>query len=69
LELNLTQEVVAFEAGLSPRHYQQLESGLGNPTYRTIFEVAQALGAPIGEIVDPTRRARPERRRADKKTP
>jgi transcriptional regulator with XRE-family HTH domain len=68
LELNLSQEHVAFEAGLSPRHYQQLESGRGNPTYRTIFVVAQVLSCTVSKLLDhPAHRVRPQRRRARKK--
>jgi transcriptional regulator with XRE-family HTH domain len=68
LELNLSQEDVAFEAGLSPRHYQQLESGTGNPTYRTIFEVARVLGAPVQELLDPSESRKLQRRRAAKRS-
>jgi transcriptional regulator with XRE-family HTH domain len=35
LEVDLSQEDVAFDAGLSARHYQQLESGAANPTYQS----------------------------------
>jgi transcriptional regulator with XRE-family HTH domain len=67
LELNLTQEDVAFEAGISPRHYQQLESGAGNPTYRTIFVVSRVLDSAVAELLDPAHRAKLQRRRATRK--
>jgi transcriptional regulator with XRE-family HTH domain len=64
LALNLTQEYVAFEAGLSPRHYQQLESGAANPTYATLFEVARVLDVAVADLLDPGRVLRPAKRRA-----
>jgi transcriptional regulator with XRE-family HTH domain len=67
LELNLTQEAVAFDAGISPRHYQQLESGVGNPTYRTIFEVARVLGSGVGDLLNRAHHLRPQRHRAGKR--
>ena len=67
LKLNLSQEYVAFEAGLSTRHYQQLESGSGNPTYRTIFNVARVLNSTVLELLEPTLRPRLKRQRAQKK--
>jgi transcriptional regulator with XRE-family HTH domain len=56
-ELKLTQEDVAFEAGLSVRHYQQLESGEMNPTFRTLFNVAMVLKTTVPELT-----AMPKRR-------
>jgi transcriptional regulator with XRE-family HTH domain len=67
LELNLSQEAVAFDAGLSARHYQQVESGSANPTYHTLFEVARVLKSAIADLIDPERRLRPLRRRASRK--
>ena len=67
LELNLTQEAVAFDAGISPRHYQQLESGAANPTYQTLFEVARVLSVTVADLIDPTYRAKVQRFRASRK--
>lgn len=67
LELNLTQEAVAFEADISPRHYQQLESGAANPTYMTLFEVARVLGVTVAGLIDPAYRAKVQRFRASRK--
>lgn len=67
LELNLTQEDVAFDAGLSARHYQPLESGTANPTYQTLFKVARVLSVTVADLTDPTRRTRIQRRRASQK--
>jgi transcriptional regulator with XRE-family HTH domain len=67
LELNLTQEDVAFDAGLSARHYQQLESGAANPTYQTLFEVAGVLWVTLVDLIEPAHRAKIQRRRASRK--
>lgn len=56
--LGLTQEDVAHEAGLSVRHYQQLESGLGNPTFETLFNVARVLGQTVQQLLDAIDRQR-----------
>lgn len=60
-ELKLTQEDVAFEAGLSVRHYQQLESGEMNPTYRTLYNVAKVLKSSVSELT-----ASPKRRKSSR---
>jgi transcriptional regulator with XRE-family HTH domain len=70
LALGLTQEDVAFQAGLSVRHYQSLESGGLNPSYLVLRSVADALAIGISPLVmdaEPRRAeaqksARPRRR-------
>ena len=47
----LTQEEAAHEAGLSLRHYQNLESGALNPSYHTLRAVAKGLAVRLGELV------------------
>ena len=70
LERNLTQEAVAFDAGLSARHYQQLESGEANPTFATLFEIARVLDSAVVELIAPAQsRIKPRRRRASKNEP
>jgi transcriptional regulator with XRE-family HTH domain len=66
LELDLTQEAVAFDAGLSPRHFQELESGTANPTFATLFEIARVLNSSVAELATTARRPLPQRRRASK---
>jgi transcriptional regulator with XRE-family HTH domain len=46
-EAGLTQEAAAFEAGISVRHFQELESGRLNPSYLTLRSVAIALGTTL----------------------
>ena len=67
LEANRTQEDVAFAAGLSPRHYQQLESGIANPTYQSLFAIAGVLSVTVTDLISPARRSRAKRRRASRK--
>jgi DNA-binding XRE family transcriptional regulator len=49
-EAGLTQEGVAFEAGISVRHFQELESGRLNPSYLTLRSVAIALGTTLARM-------------------
>jgi transcriptional regulator with XRE-family HTH domain len=46
-----TQETTAFEAGLSVRHLQELESGRLNPSYLTLRAVAIATGTTVSRLV------------------
>ncbi len=48
----LTQEDVAYEAEVSIRHYQQLESGRMNPTLRTLYKVAGVLKMPVCKMLE-----------------
>ena len=71
LALDLTQEDVAFEAGLSPRHYQQLESEDGlanNPRYKTLFNVARVLRTSVSALVASERRPPGHKSRASKRS-
>ena len=47
----LTQEDVAYEAGVSLRTYQKLESGALNPGYLTLFIVARALHVRLSILI------------------
>ncbi len=55
-----TQEEVAWESGITYRHYQELERGKVNPTAKTLFAVARVLGRSVAEVtdVDPKLRGR-----------
>lgn len=46
----LTLSTVAAEAGLSPAYVSQIESGLANPTLRTLAQIAKGLGRTVGEL-------------------
>jgi len=49
----LTQEAFAERAGLTYKHYQQVESGL-KPNFRidTLIKLAEGLGLKLTELVD-----------------
>lgn len=51
LALGFTQEDIAFQAGLSVRHYQSLESGALNPSYLVLRSVADALAIGISPLI------------------
>ena len=56
----MTQEDVAFAAGVSVRHYQELESGRLNPSFLTLRAVAAATGTTLAKLAanaDRNRRA------------
>ncbi len=46
----LTLSTVAAEAGLSPGYVSQIESGLANPTMRTLAQIAKGLGRTVAEL-------------------
>ena len=50
----LTQETLSFNAGLSVRYVQRLESGEQQPTLETIFKLAHALHASPTELISST---------------
>jgi transcriptional regulator with XRE-family HTH domain len=47
----MTQEAVAFEAGISVRHFQELESGRLNPSYLMLRAVATAMKTTLVRIL------------------
>lgn len=54
----LSQEALAFAAGLSRPYVSQLERDLKSPTLDTLFQLAAALGLPASELVARVERAR-----------
>ena len=51
----LTQEDVAYEAGVALRTYQNLETGRLNPGYLTLLAVARALSVRLGDLLNEVR--------------
>ena len=47
-----TQEAIAHEAGVSLRHYQKIEAGLGDPRLSTLLRVAAALDTTLQSLLD-----------------
>ena len=54
----LTQERLAFQAGLSRPYISQLERDLKSPTLETLFLIAEALGISASAMVRKVERAR-----------
>lgn len=46
----MSQEELAFKAGISPAHLGQIERATKNPTIDTISRIASALSVPITEL-------------------
>jgi len=49
---NVSQEMLALEAGLDRTYISLLERGLRQPTVRTVFAIAEVLSVPPHEIVE-----------------
>lgn len=47
----LSQERLAFRAGLHPTYISQLERGTKSPTVDALSGIAKALGHPMSEII------------------
>ena len=54
----LTQERLAFRAGLSRPYVSQLERDLKSPTLHALFRLCDALGLRASELVARVERAR-----------
>lgn len=46
-ERHMSQEELAFRAGISAAHLGQIERALKNPTVDTVAKIAAAMGVPI----------------------
>lgn len=56
LEAGLSQEGLAYAAGLSRNHIQLLEREVGalpNPTLRTLYAIAEALDCRVIDLLPP----------------
>ena len=51
LALNLSQEQMAFEAGIDRTYASQIERGVSNPSLRVICAVAKVLGTSPVELL------------------
>lgn|SRR5574344_1730892 len=49
-ERKMSQEELAFKAGISPAHLGQIERATKNPTVDTVARIAYALSVPIAEL-------------------
>jgi transcriptional regulator with XRE-family HTH domain len=46
----LSQEEAASRARLDPKHWQQIEHGLTNPTVASLVGVSRALGVSLADL-------------------
>jgi transcriptional regulator with XRE-family HTH domain len=51
-ETGLTQEAVAHKAGVTAATYGLIERGQSNPTWATLTDIADALGASMVDIAN-----------------
>jgi transcriptional regulator with XRE-family HTH domain len=51
-ELGLSQEQLAFEAGLHRTYINGVERGVRNPTVTVLEQIATALGIPAGRLLN-----------------
>lgn len=49
--LNLSQEELAFEAGLHRTYISLLERGVKSPTLNVLFRLAEALDIPASQFI------------------
>ena len=52
LSKNMTQETVAWEAGIEPMQLSRIERGIINTSLSHILAVAKALGVKAKELMD-----------------
>ena len=50
-EHNITQEQLAFEAGITASSLSRIERGLNNPGWTTVTRLAAALEVSLSELV------------------
>lgn len=52
-ENHLTQQALADQAGVGLRHYQNIESGLINPSYKVLSAIVQRLAMSANPLFHP----------------
>ena len=52
-ESGMTQESLAFEAGLTPSYLSQVEAGKRNPSIAVLFRLCSALDLHVSELFKP----------------
>lgn len=48
---NLSQERVFLAVPMNRSHYQDVEAGRANPTLRTLWHIARAIGVPLRDLM------------------
>ncbi|MCH8205882.1 MAG: helix-turn-helix transcriptional regulator [Chloroflexi bacterium] len=52
LQRGLSQEEVAHRAGLHVTYVSGIERGRRNPSVKSLYRIAQALGVPVKELFE-----------------
>ena len=60
-ELGLSQEQLAFEAGLHRTYISGVERGIRNPTVTVLEQIAMALNIEAARLLEDTPTGRPRR--------
>jgi transcriptional regulator with XRE-family HTH domain len=59
----MTQEDLAHEADITARHLHEIEKARTNPTLRSLFKIATALGVKLSAVIeDAERPSKPARK-------
>jgi len=58
-ERGITQEQLAFDAGITASALSRIERGLNSPGWTTVRQIARALGVSLVELVSAVEDARP----------
>jgi transcriptional regulator with XRE-family HTH domain len=61
-ERDITQEQLAFDAGITTSTLSRIERGLNSPGWLTVKRIAEALGLSLVDLVADLERAKGERR-------
>jgi transcriptional regulator with XRE-family HTH domain len=48
----MTQEDLAYEADLTARHLHEIEKARTNPTLRSLYNIATALGVKLSAVIE-----------------
>ncbi len=51
LARNLSQEELAFRAGLDRTYVSQIERGIGNPSVLILIKIADTIGVEVQELL------------------
>jgi transcriptional regulator with XRE-family HTH domain len=51
-ERDLSQEALAFAAGVHPKHVSEIERANKDPRATTVLRLAEALGVTVAELYD-----------------
>lgn len=51
MDSDLTQEQVFLAVPMNRSHYQQIESGVANPSLNTLLRIARVLGVHVADLL------------------